>query len=98
MASIISHAAAGAALSIAFAPDGPPARFWPIAIATAVLPDLDSFLFYFRHDPTLGHRRFFHSPFLGVIVSFLLVLLFFREEGLCSGRWFLYFFLFFSFG
>ncbi len=39
MASIISHAAAGAALSIAFAPGSAPGRFWPVAIATAVLPD-----------------------------------------------------------
>ncbi len=68
MASIISHAAAGAALSIAFAPDGTPTRYWPVAIAAAVLPDADSLLYYFRYYPTLGHRGFFHSPFLGLML------------------------------
>jgi len=87
MASVVSHAAAGAALSIAFAPEGPPVRCWPVAIATAVLPDLDSFLSYFRYDPTFGHRGFFHSPFLGLLVSFLLLVLFFRDRALFSSRW-----------
>jgi hypothetical protein len=48
MASIISHAAADAALSIAFAPSAAPPRYWPLAIAAAVLPDADSLLYYFR--------------------------------------------------
>ena len=43
----------------------------------------------------LGHRGFFHSPFLGLIISFLLMILFFREEVLFSGRWFRYFSVFF---
>jgi len=95
MASIISHAAAGAALSIAFAPDGAPGRYWPVAIATAVLPDADSFLYHFRYYSALGHRGFFHSPFLGLIISFLLMILFFRDETLFSACWFRYFFIFF---
>jgi len=95
MASIISHAAAGAAISIALAPEGVPARYWPLAIAAAILPDVDSLLYYFRYYPTLGHRGFFHSPFFGLIVSFLLMLLFFRDEPLFSTRWFRYFFVFF---
>ncbi len=97
MASIISHAAAGAALSFAFAPDSAPARTWPVAIAAAVLPDVDSLLYYFRvsYYPTLSHRGFIHSPFLGLVMSFLLMLLLFREEALFSGRWFRYFFVFF---
>ena len=97
MASIISHAAAGAALSIAFAPDGAPGRYWPVAIATAVLPDVDSLLYYFRisYYPMLGHRGFFHSLFLGLIVGFLLMLLFFRGQALFSGGWFRYFLIFF---
>ena len=95
MASVISHAAAGAALSIAFGPDDPPVRYWPVAIAIAVLPDLDSFLFYFRYDPMLGHRGFFHSPFLGLMVSFLLMFLFFRDQTLFSRRWFCFFLVFF---
>ena len=97
MASIISHAAAGAALSIAFAPDDAPGRYWPVAIATAVLPDVDSLLYYFRvsYSYTLSHRGFFHSPFLGLIISFLLMFFFFRDQTLFSARWFRYFFIFF---
>ena len=95
MASIISHAAAGAALSIAFAPDSARGRFWPVAIAAAVLPDIDSLLFYYRYYPALGHRGFFHSPFLGLIISLLLMFLFFRDEPLFSGRWFGYFLVLF---
>ncbi|HVP76285.1 MAG TPA: metal-dependent hydrolase [Thermodesulfobacteriota bacterium] len=97
MASIISHAAAGAALSIAFAPDRAPGRTWPLGIAAAILPDADSLLYYFRvsYSPALSHRGFFHSPFLGLIVTFLLMLLFFRDEALFSGRWFRYFLVFF---
>jgi len=97
VASIISHAAAGAALSIAFAPDSAPGRFWPVAIASAVLPDADSLLYYFKvsYHPALGHRGFFHSPFLGLIISFLLMILFFRDEALFSGRWFCFFFVLF---
>lgn len=97
MASIISHAAAGAALSIAFAPNSAPGRYWPIAIAAAILPDADSLLYYFRVSdyPTLSHRGFFHSPFLGLIISFLLMVLFFRDEALFSGCRFRYFLVFF---
>jgi inner membrane protein len=97
MATIISHAAAGAALSIAFAPDGAPARYWPVAVVTAALPDVDSLLYYFRvsYSYTLSHRGFFHSPFLGLIISFFLMIVFFRDEPLFSGRWFRYFSLFF---
>ncbi len=97
MASIISHAAAGAALSIAFAPNGAPARYWPVAIAVAVLPDADSLLYYFRvsYYYTLGHRGFFHSPLLGLIVSFLVMTLLFRKEVFLSGRWIRYFSVFF---
>jgi inner membrane protein len=95
MASILTHAAAGAALSIAFGPEDPPVCYWPIATAVAVLPDLDSFLSYFQYDPAFGHRGFFHSPLLGLIISFLLMFLFFRDQTLFSVRWFRYFLLFF---
>ena len=69
MASVISHAAAAAAASIAFAPRGAPFRFWAVVIATALLPDADSFLFHLGipYGYLLGHRGFFHSPFFGLI-------------------------------
>ena len=97
MPSIISHAAAGAALSVVLAPGGAPGRYWPVAIATAVVADVDSLLYYFSvsYYPAIGHRGFFHSPFLGLLSSFFLMVLFFRHEAPFSGRWFWYFFLFF---
>lgn len=97
MPSIISHAAAAASLSIAFAPNQAPVRFWPIAIASAMLPDADSILFLLRipHSQSLDHRGFFHSPFLGLMISFLWMGLFFRDQPFFSSRWFHYFFFFF---
>ena len=98
MASVISHAAAAAAVSIAFAPAGTPGRFWPIAIATAIVPDTDLLLFYFRlsYHHVLGHRGFFHSPFFGLIVSLILMVVFFRDQTPFSSRWLHYFFLLFA--
>jgi inner membrane protein len=95
MPSVLSHAAAAAAISVALAPDNTPGRFWPIAISTAVLPDVDSVFFYFRVPyPTLfGHRGFFHSPFLGLFVSLGFMLLFFHDLAPLSPRWWVYLFL-----
>ncbi len=95
MPSVISHAAAAAAISIALAPEDTPGRFWPIAIVTTVLPDADSAFFYFRipYSSVLGHRGFFHSPFLDLFVSLALVLLFFRDLAPFSPRWWYYFLL-----
>jgi inner membrane protein len=99
VAPIFSHAAAGAALSIAFAPVRAATRFWVVALVLAVLPDADSLLYYFRISfYSIGHRGFFHSPFFGLIVCFVVMALFFREEVFFSGRWFGYFSVFFSSG
>src|SRR4030067_298384 len=96
MPSVFSHAAAAAAISLALAPEDTPGRFWPIAIATAVLPDADSVFFYFRipYPYVLGHRGFFHSPFLGLLISLGLMVLFFHNLALFSRRWWIYFFVF----
>ena len=95
MPSVFSHAAAAAAVSVALAPKDTHGRFWPIAITAAVLPDADSVLFYFRipYSYVLGHRGFFHSPFLGLFVSFGLMLLFLRDIAPFSSRWWIYFIL-----
>ena len=95
MPSAFSHAAAAAAISVALAPKGTPGRFWPVAIVTAVLPDADSVLFYFRipYPSVLAHRGFFHSPFLGLFVSLGLMLLFFRDLKPLCPRWWCYFLL-----
>ena len=48
-------------------------------------------IFRVSYSQTFSHRGFFHSPFLGVCISFLLMILFFRAEKIFSGRWFCYF-------
>jgi inner membrane protein len=95
MPSVFSHAAAAAAISLALAPKDMPRRFWPIAIATAVLPDADTALFYLRipYPTVFGHRGFFHSPFLGLFVSLGIMVVFFRDLALFSPRWWCYFLL-----
>jgi len=95
MPSVFSHAAAEAAISLALAPKDTPCRFWPIAIATAVLPDADTALFYLRipYSSVFSHRGFFHSPFLGLLVSIGLMLVFFRDLETFSLRWCVYFLL-----
>jgi inner membrane protein len=92
MPSVFSHAAAAAAISLALAPEDTPGRFWPIAIATAVLPDADTALFYLRipYPTALGHRGFFHSPFLGLLVSLGFMLVFFHDLESFSLRWWCY--------
>ena len=92
MPSVISHAAAAAAISFSLAPENTPGRFWPVAIVAAVLPDADSVSFYFQipYSSVLGHRGFFHSPLLGLLVSLGLMLLFFHDSVPFSPRWWIY--------
>ena len=97
MPSAISHAAVAAAAGIAFAPQGVPTRFWPLAIACSVLPDADviAFAFGIPYHHYLGHRGFFHSPFFALMLSLCVTAVFFREEMLFSGKWFFYTIFFF---
>jgi inner membrane protein len=97
MPSAISHAAVAAAAGIAFAPQGVPNRFWPLALACSILPDADviAFAFGIPYHHTFGHRGFFHSLFFALILSFIVTAVFFREEKLLSERWFFYIIFFF---
>jgi hypothetical protein len=40
MPSVISHAVVAGAAGVAFAPQDVPNRFWPIAVACSVIPDM----------------------------------------------------------
>ena len=97
MPSAISHAAVAVAAGIAFAPQGVPTRFWPLAIICSVLPDADvmAFAFGIPYHHYFGHRGFFHSLFFALILSLFVTSLFFREEMLFSGKWFFYTIFFF---
>ena len=89
MATIISHSIAALAVGKAFAPEGMPPRFWVLTAACAMLPDLDviSFAFGIRYGHMLGHRGITHSFAFALILSCVVVLLFFRDASLFSGYW-----------
>ncbi|MEJ2166975.1 MAG: metal-dependent hydrolase [Desulfobacterales bacterium] len=97
MPSAISHAVVAAAAGAAFAPQGVPDRFWPLAVVCSVLPDADviGFAFGIPYHHYFGHRGFFHSLFFALILSLIVTVVFFREEQLFSGRWFFYVIFFF---
>ncbi len=97
MASMVSHAALGAAAAIAFAPKGAPALFWPVSIICATAQDLDviGFWLHLPHGHILGHRGFTHSLMFGLGVSLSLTLLLFRDTLAFSRLWFFYVFFFF---
>ena len=97
MPSTISHAAVAIAAGVVFAPKGVPSRFWTLAILCSIIPDADviglSIGIPYHHF--FGHRGFFHSPFFGLLLSTLIVSIFFREADIFSARWCFYF-IFFS--
>ena len=63
MASVLSHAVAASAISVAFYRPNVPKRVWIAGIACSVLPDLDviGFRFGIRYGDFWGHRGFSHS-------------------------------------
>ncbi len=97
MASMITHAAVGTAAAIAFAPKGAPLQFWPVAVLSATIADVDTITFFLPGgiDDLWRHRGFFHSPFFGALVTFFWLAVFFRNTEAFSGKWFFYFSFFF---
>ena len=89
MPTFISHSVAALALGKAFAPAGMPPKFWLLTAGCAMLPDLDviAFAFNFRYSHMLGHRGLTHSFPFALVLSLVVVLLFFREVSLFSGHW-----------
>ena len=97
MPSAISHAAVAVAAGIAFTPRDAPNHFWPLSILCSVIADADivGFPFGIPYEHFWGHRGFFHSPFFGLLMSFFLVIVFFRDIEIFSRPWFSYFSFFF---
>ncbi|HET7584281.1 MAG TPA: metal-dependent hydrolase [Gemmatimonadaceae bacterium] len=81
MPSAVSHAVVALAVGTAFRRPGPPARFWVLAAACAVAPDLDIVGLWagVPYTSMLGHRGLSHSLF-GAAVLATLALLAFRGE------------------
>ena len=95
--SVRTHAVVGIAAGKIFADGKMPKRFWFLSLFCAVIPDADVIGFYFGvpYSHFLGHRGFFHSPFFGLILSLLVVTLFFSQEKLFSKSWLRYTLYFF---
>jgi len=90
--SIISHAVVALAAGTAFAPRETPEHFWWISVACSILPDADvlAFSLGIPYGHFFGHRGFFHSPFFGFLVGFLVASVLLHGGEIFSGRWFFY--------
>jgi inner membrane protein len=75
MAAILSHAVAGAGIAAALRPGPrPPARYWILAVACAVAPDLDIVVVWMgaNYLGMFGHRGFMHSISFAAALAALL--------------------------
>lgn len=97
MPTMISHTVVAVAAGKAFAPTDVPDHFWLLSIACSLIPDADviGFPFGVPYDHFFGHRGFFHSPFLSLLLSIFIVSVFFPGVGIFSKQWFFYFVFFF---
>jgi inner membrane protein len=98
MPTIFTHTVVACAAGTGCAGKKMPLRFWILSIIVAVLPDADviglSYGIPYAH--VLGHRGFFHSLTFALILSLLVVFLFFKNQKPFSrdwGKYVLYFFL-----
>jgi inner membrane protein len=77
MASVFSHAIAGAAIGTALWRPGVPIRYWIAGALLAAAPDLDSigFRFGIQYGDMLGHRGLSHSLLFAAILAAVVVAL-----------------------
>ena len=89
MASAFTHIFVGEALGKIYTEDKVPARFWVLAAACSIVPDLDIIVFYLRvpYGHMFGHRGFSHSLLFAAITGMLTVLLAFRDVPRRSSKW-----------
>jgi inner membrane protein len=97
MASGFTHIFVGEALGKIYTEDKMPARFWVLAGACSVVPDLDIIAFYLRvpYSHMFGHRGFSHSLLFAAFTGMLTALLAFRDVPRWSGKWWRLAFFFF---
>ncbi len=100
MATALTHGFVAAAFGKAAFPEKMPARFWVLALACALLPDVDVIGFWMgvRYGGPFGHRGFSHSLLFALIVAVLVTLAAFREERAFSKRWWGFILFFFAVG
>jgi inner membrane protein len=98
LATALTHSVLGLIVAKTAAARRPGPRFLLISAACSTLPDLDTWLMRagVPSSSMLGHRGFLHSPFFALMLSLLVMLIFFRKGRLFSARSLLltlYFFL-----
>lgn len=82
MPTIITHGLFAASLAHVFKHASLPLRFWVLAVACSMLPDIDviSFSLGVKYGDFWGHRGFSHSIAFAMATSLLIVLLAFFQE------------------
>ncbi len=75
MASAFSHAVVAMAVCRVSAEQSLPARFWLLSIACSILPDADviGFCAGIEYDHVLGHRGLSHSLSFALVLSLVVV-------------------------
>ena len=74
------------------------AKLWVLGIACSIIPDFDviAFKFGIPYEHMFGHRGFTHSIFFGLLLSYIVVITFYKKSNLNSNSWWILF-AYFSF-
>ncbi|UCD27676.1 MAG: metal-dependent hydrolase [Planctomycetota bacterium] len=89
MPSVITHSLVGVVAGREMMGKNTPKRFLILSAVCPSLPDLDIIGFWFgvAYGDFFGHRGFFHSPFFALLLSILVVCVFFRDHKFLSRPW-----------
>ncbi len=97
MPSAFSHAIAGVALGKISFIKKTGVKFWLLAMVCAAIPDADAIGYNLGvpYESMWGHRGITHSFFFAALLSFVVLLIFYRAEKKFSRQWLMLFLLFF---
>jgi len=89
MASGLTHLFTAAALGKIYTGEKMPPRFWVLAAACSLVPDLDVLGFHYgiKYADLFGHRGFTHSLFFALLLSLIVVMTAFRMVPALSKTW-----------
>lgn len=100
MPTLITHSMIGLAAAAGVASESMPSRVWGLSVLCASIADADvlAFKFGIPYFHAFGHRGFFHSFFFALLLSLVVVAVFFRNAPTFSRAWFALVGLFFVVG
>jgi inner membrane protein len=89
MSTVVSHAVAGLALSVLYAKNAVPPRFWVLSVLCAALPDVDGLGLHcgIPYAHMFGHRGFFHSLCFAALLGLLVACFAFANVRKFSRSW-----------